>query len=261
MSDGTKRDTANRTPKRTDQSVATTSSSDQDIAGAKIVPQASFIVLPSKGNPTLRCQYIDKAEIADDPQFWENSDTVTFMASCQTGSPEGPETQVRFLRDATSLYFSVDVHETSGQHAEHDNSQQVWMGNNIEFIVSPSSRNRPFHDEYEFLFNSSGCVNQLHWDGIRDVNLAMRWQPEGFECHFSNEPRFTDDRYGWGFYGEIPFCAFRAEAPNSGDLWRLGLYRRHTTRDERNLMMAWSPTLTDPPEFHVPSRYGILRFE
>jgi hypothetical protein len=46
--------------------------------------------------------------------------------------------------------------------------------------------------------------------------------------------------------------------PQSGDCWRVNLFRCMGTGDERYL--AWQPTYTDEPNFHVPELFGELKF-
>jgi hypothetical protein len=60
----------------------------------------------------------------------------------------------------------------------------------------------------------------------------------------------------------IPFASFAEFAPNlppqDGDVWRLNLYR---TGGQVNLQyIAWSDPGTDRPSFHVPERFGVVRF-
>ncbi|HVQ39811.1 MAG TPA: carbohydrate-binding family 9-like protein [Pyrinomonadaceae bacterium] len=46
--------------------------------------------------------------------------------------------------------------------------------------------------------------------------------------------------------------------PQRGDEWRVNLFRCIGTGDERYL--AWQPTYTPEPNFHVPEAFGWLRF-
>lgn len=54
----------------------------------------------------------------------------------------------------------------------------------------------------------------------------------------------------------VPWTAIRT--PKRGDEWRANLFRCVGLGNERYL--AWRPTLTAEPNFHVPSAFGILRF-
>ncbi|MBA3442618.1 MAG: carbohydrate-binding family 9-like protein [Pyrinomonadaceae bacterium] len=56
----------------------------------------------------------------------------------------------------------------------------------------------------------------------------------------------------------IPWQAF-GRAPRAGDGWRANLFRCVGSGAERGYL-AWQPTLTIEPNFHVPQVFGWLRF-
>jgi hypothetical protein len=63
----------------------------------------------------------------------------------------------------------------------------------------------------------------------------------------------------WSVEIAIPFAAFHgAGSPRPDDAWRANFYR--IDRAEPPEFTAWSPTLEDPPNFHVPERFGFLVF-
>jgi alpha-galactosidase len=57
---------------------------------------------------------------------------------------------------------------------------------------------------------------------------------------------------------KIPWAAFGV-APKTGDLWRGNLFRC-VGQDPARGYLAWQPTLTDVPNFHVPERFGSFEF-
>lgn len=58
----------------------------------------------------------------------------------------------------------------------------------------------------------------------------------------------------------IPFRSLGLPGPpRPGDEWRVNFYR--IDRGEKDAYLAWSPTLKRPVDFHVPARFGVLRFE
>lgn len=56
----------------------------------------------------------------------------------------------------------------------------------------------------------------------------------------------------------IPWSAF-GRKPGLGDVWKGNLYRCVGAGDRRGYL-AWSPTLTPEPAFHVPERFGEFVF-
>lgn len=57
---------------------------------------------------------------------------------------------------------------------------------------------------------------------------------------------------------KIPFTAF-GKTPERGDVW-LGNVFRCVGTDPNRGYLAWSPTFTEVPSFHVPERFAELHF-
>jgi len=57
---------------------------------------------------------------------------------------------------------------------------------------------------------------------------------------------------------KIPWSE-RIPIPSAGDVWRVNLFRC-VGPDEATRYLAWRPTRTPEPNFHVPEAFGSLRF-
>jgi len=68
----------------------------------------------------------------------------------------------------------------------------------------------------------------------------------------------VDER--WTVEAALPFAEIGrgGRAPEEGEEWRANFYR--IDRAGGGEFSCWSPTLADPPNFHVPSRFGRLVF-
>ena len=63
----------------------------------------------------------------------------------------------------------------------------------------------------------------------------------------------------WNVEWAIPFASLPGgAAPRRGDRWRANFFRIDAARGGQ--FSAWSPTFEDPPDFHLPERFGILEF-
>ena len=58
----------------------------------------------------------------------------------------------------------------------------------------------------------------------------------------------------------VPWEAFGRNRPEAGARWRMNLFRCVGAGDDRGYL-AWQPTLTPRPNFHVPQAFGWLRFD
>lgn len=72
-----------------------------------------------------------------------------------------------------------------------------------------------------------------------------------------------EEEHIWRAFLALPFepmaeAGALARVPQVGEAWRLNLYR--VTGEEPREYMAWRPTFTEEPDFHVPSAFGNLIF-
>jgi hypothetical protein len=57
---------------------------------------------------------------------------------------------------------------------------------------------------------------------------------------------------------KVPWTAF-GKKPESGDVWLGNLFRQVGSGETRGYL-AWSPTMTRTPNFHVPEKFGEFVF-
>ncbi|HEX8748807.1 MAG TPA: carbohydrate-binding family 9-like protein [Pyrinomonadaceae bacterium] len=92
------------------------------------------------------------------------------------------------------------------------------------------------------------------------------------EIRYRGEERETDWHYRSGMTAaasieegrvliamRIPWEAF-GRKPLAGEIWRANLFRCVGSGADRGYL-AWQPTRTDRPNFHVPRAFGLLRFD
>jgi Carbohydrate-binding family 9 len=63
---------------------------------------------------------------------------------------------------------------------------------------------------------------------------------------------------GWNAELALPFRSLTNDLPAPGDRWRANFCRIDRPKDRPRELSAWSPTCI--PQFHVPSRFGIVEF-
>lgn len=124
----------------------------------------------------------------------------------------------------------------------------LWKEDVFEVFLSP--RDPPLV-YYEFEVNPLGALFDARIESPEGKRETMRadvsWNCPGF----SAKVRCRHDR--WSALLKIPLAPM---APGGALQWRANFYR--IDRGEKDEYTAWSPTGADPPDFHIPARFGYL---
>jgi hypothetical protein len=94
------------------------------------------------------------------------------------------------------------------------------------------------------------------------VDLDINFAPEGRKTDFGFHSGMTAATSVENDQVIIAMCipwSASIPKPQRGDAWRVNLFRCVGTENERYL--AWRPTYTPEPNFHVPEVFGRLDFE
>jgi hypothetical protein len=170
-------------------------------------------------------------------------------------APESRRFTARLLWSDTSLYvrFDAEQHEplvVSGEPVLTEKVYGLWERDVCEIFIAPdaSMPNR----YYEFEISPSG-----EW-----LDLGIELTPKGgvtnWEYTSGMETAVKIDRDNVIEVVRIPFGALGGK-PEAGDVW-LGNLFRCVGRGETRGYLAWRPTKTAKPSFHVPSAFGEFEF-
>ena len=125
----------------------------------------------------------------------------------------------------------------------------LWDRDVCEIFIAPDQERTGRYFEFE-------AAPTGEW-----VDLAVDFTPEKcdkdfeFQSHMTVAANIAPEEIMIGI--SIPWSN-RIPKPRSEDEWRVNLFRCAGTGDERYL--AWQPTHTEAPNFHVPEVFGRLRF-
>ena len=95
------------------------------------------------------------------------------------------------------------------------------------------------------------------------LDVAIHWSPQKresdweFHSHMTTAARVENDRVTIAM--RIPWNHWIHE-PQKGERWRMNLFRC-VGKDPNRGYLAWRPTRTPEPNFHVPQVFGWLRFK
>ena len=191
----------------------------------------------------------------DDPA-WRKAAEVP-VAAYWSGAPAPARRsfKVRLLWSATALYVRFEAQQgeplvVSNAPDLTKKTLHLWDRDVCEIFIAPDRAERNKYFEFEVAPTSE-------W-----VDLAIEVTPA---------KRLTDTEYGSGMETsakvagqtvvmavKIPWKAF-GRTPRSGDVW-LGNLFRCVGKDPDRGYLAWRPTMTEKPNFHVPAAFGEFVF-
>jgi hypothetical protein len=130
-------------------------------------------------------------------------------------------------------------------------TMKLWDRDVCEIFIAPDAR--AVESYYEFEAAPTG-----EW-----IDLAIKWKPEGHETAWDFRSGMTAaGRVSQGsvmMAMRVPWKAL-GRTPRSGERWRANLFRCVGSGEGRGYL-AWQPTLTEQPAFHVPQVFGWLTFK
>jgi alpha-galactosidase len=184
---------------------------------------------------------------------WTHADPVRFSSDWK-GQNADPalETEVRVLWSPEMLYlkfvcryrelFIFDDSEPNGRR------DHLWERDVAEAFLQPPPAVGKNYKEFEIAPNGMWIDLDINSTGLVDLKSGLM---RSVNVDRSNKV--------WSAELAIPMKSltsrFNPELP-----WRANLYRVEGNIEPRRYM-AWQATHTSEPQFHVPERFGRLRFE
>ena len=171
-------------------------------------------------------------------------------------APAGRRAKVRILWSETALCVRFDCRQDeplvmSAAPQREEKTVGLWERDVCEIFVAVDAREPERYFEFE-------AAPTGEW-----LDLAIWQKPAARE---------TDWHYRSGMSAaarilegsvtvamRVPWEGF-SRAPQAGERWRANLFRCVGAGPERGYL-AWQPTRTAHPNFHVPEVFGWLRFE
>lgn len=124
-------------------------------------------------------------------------------------------------RDVFEIFIAPDAENVRRYFEFEVSPTGEWL--DLEMQISPTGERQP-----DFSYNSGMEVSARILEG--EVEAIMK--------------------IGWNAFGK---------KPNAGDVWRGNLYRCVGFGKTRGFL-AWQPTETAEPDFHVPEKFGYFKF-
>ena len=183
---------------------------------------------------------------------WKNARPVVFCSDWQGKNPDaGRETVVRLMWTPQTLYLRFECRyrglylftdaEPNGRR------DHLWDRDVVEAFLQPDPSRARFYKEFEVSPNGMWIDLDISPNGLADLKSGLQ------RSVFLDEKSQT-----WAAELAIPLKALTSRF-DSNAVWRANFYRIEGTKEPRTYL-AWQPTETLQPNFHVPSAFGKLRF-
>ena len=197
---------------------------------------------------------ISIAELND--PAWESSPAI-HLTKYWNGelAPPGRHSEVQMLWSDTSLFVRFTAAQTEPlivSNAPQTVAKTIglWERDVCELFVAPD-RLEP-HLYFEFEAAPTGewidlAINSTSGERITD------WD---YRSEMETAATIEEDRVVLAM--KIPFRAF-GRKPEAGDVWLGNIFRCVGSGPDRGYL-AWRPTYSEKPNFHVPEKFGHLTF-
>jgi alpha-galactosidase len=226
----------------------------------------SFVSIPhvtAQKNPEARREalrdevvatYVDGVSLdaAHPAKVWRSAAPIVFSSDWK-GQNADParETSVRVLWSRTYLYLRFECHyrelftfEDSDPNGRRDH---LWDRDVAEAFLQPDPSRARFYREFEIGPNGMWIDLDIFPGGLADLKSGLR-----------RSVAVNEKSHSWTAELAIPMKSLTANFDPS-TIWRVNFYRVEGKTEPR-AYLAWQPTKTQQPNFHVPSAFGSLRF-
>jgi hypothetical protein len=208
---------------------------------------------------TIVARYVDRpiAESDFDNQIWEECRPVAiehYWSGEPAPSTRHAEARICWSEEALLVRFICNQQEpliVSSNPITDKKTLGLWDRDVCEIFVAPDPANTSAYFEFE-------AAPTGEW-----VDLGITLTPSGRETDWdfgsgiSTAAKLEQERLFVGM--RIPWSE-AIPRPGRGELWRVNLFRC-VGPESPDRYLAWLPTRTPEPNFHVPDAFGSLLFD
>jgi hypothetical protein len=189
---------------------------------------------------------------------WDTVPALSPFILADGSRPATQQTVARICYDRQALHvrFDCDDRDIWGTYTRRDDP--IYDEEVVEVFISPGAA-VPTH-YYEFEVSPNGVLFDAQV--FNPTSERSRLELDiGWDCPEIAWAAGRDDAaQRWWAMLRIPWAAIAPPGALSL-VWRANFYRIERPRDGWPEFSCWSPTLTDPADFHKPARFGVLELE
>jgi alpha-galactosidase len=193
-----------------------------------------------------------------DKPDWQRTKWVEFdhdMPGVQHYPDE--RTRVAAMWSQRFVYFGFICHYVVLNTYEGEDIKEerweLWNRDVAEVFLNPEPQRVNHYFEFEVAPNNQ-------WIDLEIDKDKTPFNDAGWNSGYEHGTRIDAARHVWTCEMRIPVDSMKVSAMPPDHDWRLNLFRASGAGDDtRRHFMAWS-TIPSGTTFHVPTRFGILRF-
>lgn len=156
------------------------------------------------------------------------------------------------LWDAHSLYLrffcgycEINVFADSDLSGRRD---ELWDRDVVEVFLQPDRFDEKYYKEFEVSPNGQWLDLDITPEGLRHITSGIQ-----------SRVRIDEQAQVWTAELAVPIASVTTKF-DPAEPWRVNFFRCEGLDPER-FYSSWQPTETSEPNFHVPQKFGWLRFE
>ena len=187
---------------------------------------------------------------------WEKAEEISIEKYWSgEAAPVGRHSKAKLLWSPTALYVRFEANQkeplvVSEKPHLKSKTRGLWDRDVCEIFLAPDKNEPRRYFEFEIAPSGEwidlGIVQKpderiIDWDYVSGMKSASKIEKDKVIMAIKVE---------WKAFGK---------PPNAGDVW-LGNLFRCVGEGETRGYLAWSPTKTEKPNFHVPERFGEFEF-
>lgn len=221
-----------------------------------IPPQPSYatdIQLQSKRSPV---DFLPDGNLSK--PSWKLANSVQFDSD-SSGKSHHPElsTRIASLWTETYIYFafwalydSLNVYEGEDPKAER---WQLWDRDVVEVFLNPQAERVNHYYEFEVAPNNE-------WIDLEIDKTKNPFNDASWNSGFDHAVHIDTKYHLWTAEMRIPISSMNVTSINPHTQWRANFFRAAGKGgDDHRKFLAWS-IIPEGKTFHVPARFGIVRF-
>jgi len=192
-----------------------------------------------------------------DDSAWKNANPVQITRYWSgEAAPAARHAEARILWSSKALhlrfvYPQAEPLVVSSNPQTAKKAMGLWDRDVCEIFIAPDPTVLERYFEFEAAPNGEWLDVAIHW--TKDKRESD-WE---FNSHMTTAARIEKDRVTIAM--RIPWNHWIHE-PRTGERWRVNLFRCVGSDPTRGYL-AWQPTSTPHPDFHVPQVFGWLVFK